>query len=231
MDFRIFFMDYKKELGNIEHFGKKFLKKFLCKIICLIPLLILALSYIDLKFTDYLFMLVILLVVLIFLILNKKKLRKGQDFLTENYKIYSLERKKILIKLLKKYNIEINNIDLLNNLINEANKEKKEEEPFKIFQDIYELKKITIFSIIIIPIINIFKPRIIVIYNEFKELINKNDYALILFLILIIIWIIPFLVLYIQYFFITLKYNYLIYDLRQLIIFNGYLLNNVDKKV
>ena len=29
MDFRIFFMDYKKELGNIEHFGKKFLKKFL----------------------------------------------------------------------------------------------------------------------------------------------------------------------------------------------------------
>ena len=131
------------------------------------------------------------------------------------YKKYSFKRKLFLISLLKKYKVQINNIDTLTFFINEAERAKKEIELFLFF-----IKLGKYFSPIIISLI--------IFYIE--KLIEEKLYAIVILFLLIGLFF--FLVVYsiwsVFYPIIFSKYDYLIYDLNQIIIFNKYY-SNIDK--
>ena len=131
------------------------------------------------------------------------------------YKKYSFKRKIFLISLLKKYKVQINNIDTLTFFINETKRAKKEIELFLFF-----IKLGKYFSPIIISLIIYF----------IQKLIEEKLYALAILLLLIALFF--FLVVYsiwsVFYPIIFSKYDYLIYDLNQIIIFNKHY-SNIDK--
>ena len=131
------------------------------------------------------------------------------------YKKYSFKRKLFLISLLKKYKVQINNIDTLTFFINETKRAKKEIELFLFF-----IKLGKYFSPIIISLI--------IFYIE--KLIEEKLYAIVILFLLIGLFF--FLVVYsiwsVFYPIIFSKYDYLIYDLNQIIIFNKYY-SNIDK--
>ena len=144
---------------------------------------------------------------------NKKMSQKVR--LDLFYKKYSFKRKIFLISLLKKYKVQINNIDTLTFFINEAKRAKKEIELFLFF-----IKLGKYFSPIIISLI--------IFYIE--KLIEEKLYAIVILFLLIGLFF--FLVVYsiwsVFYPIIFSKYDYLIYDLNQIIIFNKHY-SNIDK--
>ena len=222
MDIRSFFWEYKTEIKNIKPFWKKVFNKsveVLKKNICIITFTIIVILFLcnEKKIIDIVFWISIILTIefLIFLFIKKDKI---DEFLKTNYNECSLEKKKKLIKLLKDKKIEITEKDSLKELKEELEKEKKYADPLEL---IFYLKETSIFLFIIVPIIKFFNPKIKKVYDNFMGLVNDTS-TLFGILVIIVIFLIPFIILYISYIFTLSRYNSLIYDLNQIIVFNNY---------
>ena len=227
MDFKCFFIEYKIGLKDIKpHIPLKELPKYrkrFFKFFCLesfIFLLIfisitskLANEKVIKLVTWGMYLIFILEFILLLYFENRKVSQKV--ILDLFYKKYSFKRKLFLISLLKKYKVQINNIDTLTFFINETKRAKKEIELFLFF-----IKLGKYFSPIIISLI--------IFYIE--KLIEEKLYAIVILFLLIGLFF--FLVVYsiwsVFYPIIFSKYDYLIYDLNQIIIFNKYY-SNIDK--
>ena len=170
---------------------------------------------IKLVIDKYQWLYIILLFQFILLLYFENKKMSQKVRLDLFYKKYSFKRKMFLISLLKKYKVQINNIDTLTFFINEAKRAKKEIELFLFF-----IKLGKYFSPIIISLIIYF----------IQKLIEEKLYELAILLLLILLFF--FLVVYsiwsVFYPIIFSKYDYLIYDLNQIIIFNKHY-SNIDK--
>ena len=228
MDFKCFFIEYKIGLKDIKdriplkELLKLKYKKTIFKIFFLEVFISLLIFTIILKLgnekvikigTLVVYLIFILEFVFLLYFENRKVNQKVR--LDLFYKKYSFKRKIFLISLLKKYKVQINNIDTLTFFINETKRAKKEIELFLFF-----IKLGKYFSPIIIPLIIYF----------IQKLIEEKLYELVILLLLILLFF--FLVVYsiwsVFYPIIFSKYDYLIYDLNQIIIFNKHY-SNIDK--
>jgi len=90
-----------------------------------------------------------------------------------------------------------------------------------LFSWFFYLKETSIFLFIIVPIIKFFYPKIKKVYDNFMGLVNDTS-TLFGILVIIVIFLIPFIILYISYIFTLSRYNSLIHDLNQIIVFNNY---------
>ena len=170
---------------------------------------------IKLVIDKYQWLYIILLFQFILLLYFENKKMSQKVRLDLFYKKYSFKRKMFLISLLKKYKVQINNIDTLTFFINEAKRAKKEIELFLFF----------------IKLGKYFSPIIISLFIYFiQKLIEEKLYTIAILLLIIALFF--FLVVYsiwsVFYPIIFSKYDYLIYDLNQIIIFNKHY-NNIDK--
>ncbi|WP_336017692.1 hypothetical protein [Fusobacterium polymorphum] len=229
MDFKCFFIEYKIGLKDIKdriplkELLKLKYKKTIFKIFFLeVFISLLIFTSIILKLGNEKVIKIVTLVMYLIFILefvfllyfeNRKVNQKVR--LDLFYKKYSFKRKIFLISLLKKYKVQINNIDTLTFFINETKRAKKEIELFLFF-----IKLGKYFSPIIISLIIYF----------IQKLIEEKLYELAILLLLIPLFF--FLVVYsiwsVFYPIIFSKYDYLIYDLNQIIIFNKHY-SNIDK--
>lgn len=170
---------------------------------------------IKLVIDKYQWLYIILLFQFILLLYFENKKMSQKVRLDLFYKKYSFKRKMFLISLLKKYKVQINNIDTLTFFINEAKRAKKEIELFLFF----------------IKLGKYFSPIIISLFIYFiQKLIEEKLYTIAILLLIIALFF--FLVVYsiwsVFYPIIFSKYDYLIYDLNQIIIFNKHY-SNIDK--
>ena len=222
MDIRSFFWEYKAEIKNIKPFWKKVFNKIMEVLrrngyIFIFTIMVILILCNKNEIIDIMFFLFIILSMLFceFLFEESDKIDK---FLKTNYNECSLERKKKLIKLLKDKKIEITEKDSLKELKEELEKEKKYADPLEL---IFYLKETSIFLFIIVPIIKFFYPKIKKVYYNFMGLVNDTS-TLFGILVIIVIFLIPFIILYISYIFTLSRYNSLIHDLNQIIVFNNY---------
>ena len=227
MDFKCFFIEYKIGLKDIKHhiplkelpkYRKNFFKFFCLELFIFLLIFISITSKLAnekvIKLVTWGMYLIFILEFILLLYFENRKVSQ-KVILDLFYKKYSFKRKLFLISLLKKYKVQINNIDTLTFFINEAERAKKEIELFLFF-----IKLGKYFSPIIISLI--------IFYIE--KLIEEKLYAIVILFLLIGLFF--FLVVYsiwsVFYPIIFSKYDYLIYDLNQIIIFNKYY-SNIDK--
>ena len=228
MDFKCFFIEYKIGLKDIKDriplkellklkYKKTIFKIFFLEVFISLLIFIIILKLGNEKVIKIGTLVVDLIFILEFVFLlyfeNRKVNQKVR--LDLFYKKYSFKRKIFLISLLKKYKVQINNIDTLTFFINETKRAKKEIELFLFF----------------IKLGKYFSPIIISLFIYFiQKLIEEKLYTIAILLLIIALFF--FLVVYsiwsVFYPIIFSKYDYLIYDLNQIIIFNKHY-SNIDK--
>lgn len=147
-----------------------------------------------------------------FLMIDSKK--KNLTLMLENYYIpYSKKRMDMTIEVLKKYNIDIKNVDVINLLIEEAKSEQIKYDYFLYFKNAFRILSSVIIPIVLVvteKMFEIFKYDQMVIIAILSIICTILIYALILTATPIIKD-----VIYRDYH----KYNELIHDLRQIKIF------------
>ncbi len=216
MRFRNFFIEYKIEFQNIKQtipISKLplYRKIAITVIFVNLVLILISLSILKLKLAVF-FSILMGVLCFLFLVIDSRH-KNLKLMLKEHYNPYSKERMDSIINLLKKYKIDINDIDKIDLLITEARLEQIQCDYF------LQLEKPTkVLASIIIPITTYFSTKVNLQYTD-NELINIS---IICIIFVIFTYIAGWFIIYILkeiFNFEYRKYDELISDLKQIKIF------------
>ena len=213
MLFRSFFLEYCIEIKNLNLKGswkeQPFYRKLILVLIFIISMI--GIPFIIIKDGNYYNYFLFIGLILILIGVGWDFTSHGQKELLTIIKKHSSQRMEVLLKLLEKYSISILDKESISLLIEEAKEKKNSNNPF------IEVKKsMKIFTLLVVPLITL-------IVGKFSaKLTIKDSLPLLLvaiFICGIIMMISPFLedIVYWD----KKYYDYLIDDLRQILIFNN----------
>ena len=216
MRFCDLFISYKFGLKDIKStipFTKLPLYR---KIFIIILLVLLSLSVIFILFNQCFYFHVsvalVIFLVIVFYIIERRK-RNIKKILKNSYIPYSIKRINMVIGILQKYNIDINDIDSLNMLMDEAKHEQIQCDYLLLFK-----KSLKAFSAVIISTIGFFANKFLAVYNSNEIIyvyIQTLNICLLIYIIIFCISPIFNDVFYSDY----NKYDEFINDLRQIRLF------------
>ena len=216
MRFCDFFIEYKIGLKGIKNLIPWTKLPMYRKVFMILTFVVMAAAILFILFKKYLVFLVcagiLIAFLLTFAIIDTRK-SNLQDMLDNHYKKYSEERMKMLKELFNKYNLTINDATTIDLLIEEAENAKEENNPFLPIK-----RPVKILSTIIVPII-------VYVANEIVSEMKTNELLYVALLSIVLILYIAAISFAVVPIFKDLiyrdsnKYDALIYDLRQLKIF------------